>query len=272
MTLTFKNLVKQVLPQMACEYSIRRNTYLRLGLNSSGATWKAFSSRRYHALCDARLNLLPNEITSALRTCVDAGAHRGSWTQALIEVFEPEQVIAVECEPRLVEQLTKDLAFDPRVRVVDAALAGSNGSATFYQLRHPAGSSLLKPNATIGKEFEADSWNVIGEARVKKIGYDDLVKDESEISVLKLDIQGAEREVLENSEEGLRKTKSVIMEVFFTPHYEKDAVFPELHELMARKNFGLYRLSPAYDRGGRSLFADAVYVREEILDTLSPRS
>ena len=34
---------------------------------------------------------------------------------------------------------------------------------------------------------------------------------------------------------------------------------------MKDKGFGLYRLSPVYHRGGRALFADAVYVREEIL-------
>ena len=271
MILSFKNLVKSVLPQMACEYSVRRNTYIRLGFDSSEATRKAFSSRRYQAMCDARLNLLPREITSALRTCVDAGAHRGSWTLALLEMFTPERVIAVECEPRLVEQLSKAFASHPGVRVVDAALGGSEGNAKLYQLRHPAGSSLLKPSAAIGKEFEAGSWDVIGEASVRKISYDRLVAEESEISVLKLDIQGAEREVLTNSEEGLRKTKSIIMEVLFTPHYDCDAGFSELHDLMRCRGFGLYRLSPAYHRGGRALFADAVYVREEILRALSPQ-
>jgi FkbM family methyltransferase len=271
MILTFKGLVKGVLPQMACEYSVRRSTYIRLGFNSSEATRKAFSSRRYQAMCDARINLLPREITSALRTCVDAGAHLGSWTQALVGVFTPGQVIAVECEPQLVEQLNKAFASHPSVRVVDAALGGSDGNATFYQLRHPAGSSLLKPTAEIGKEFEAGSWDVIGETSVRKITYDRLVAEESEISVLKLDIQGAEKEVLTNSEEGLRKTKSIIMEVLFTPHYDRDAGFAELHDLMRRKGFGLYRLSPSYDRGGRALFADAVYVREEILRALSPQ-
>lgn len=253
---------------MVSEYSIRRSAYLRLGFDSPQATRRAFSSRRYQAICDAHLNLLPKQITSTLRTCVDAGAHEGSWTQALIELFAPARVIAVECEPRLLEQLGKTFASHPQVRLVNAALAGSEGNATFYQLRHPAGSSLLKPNANIGKEFAANSWDVIGETSVRKITYAELVKEEPEISILKLDIQGAEKEVLTNSDVGLGKTKSIILEVNFMPHYGADAVFPELHELMRHKNFGLYRLSPVYHRGGRALFADAVYVREEILATL----
>jgi hypothetical protein len=39
---------------------------------------------------------------------------------------------------------------------------------------------------------------------------------------------------------------------------------------MRQKGFGLYRMSDTYQRGvGRALFADAVYVREEILQGLA---
>jgi hypothetical protein len=96
------------------------------------------------------------------------------------------------------------------------------------------------------------------------------VEKESEVSILKIDIQGGEMDVLSNSRDGLQRTKSVIMEVTFTPHYENDSGFPELHHLMEAKGFGLYRLSSPYDRGGRALYADAVYVREDILQELTP--
>jgi hypothetical protein len=106
---------------------------------------------------------------------------------------------------------------------------------------------------------------MVGTVDVRKITYDRLVADEAEISILKLDIQGAEREVLTSSADGLRKTNSVLMEVTFTPHYENDAGFAELHQLMTSKGFGLYRLSPPYHRGGRILYADALYIREDLL-------
>jgi len=221
-------------------------------------------------VCDARINLLPTEITSSLRACVDAGANAGNWTEILLNLFGPVRVMAVECEHRLVGPLRDRLSAYSCVEVVDAALAESDGIATFHQLRHPAGSSLLKPRAEIVREFAAGSWDVIGEVSVKKISYDRLVAKEAEVSILKLDIQGAEMGVLSNSIEGLQRTKSVIVEVTFTPHYENDSGFAELHRLMAQKGFGLYRLSSPYDRGARALYADAVYVREGILQKLIP--
>jgi FkbM family methyltransferase len=267
-----KTFAKQVLPHGICEYSVRRHDFIRQGFSSRDASWIALSARRHSAFCDARLDLLPKEITSALRTCVDAGAHAGNWTAALLDLFSPERVIAVECEPRLVHRLQDRFRKDSRVSIVDAALAADTGTAAFYQLLHPASSSLLRPRAEIGQEYQRRSWDVINEVRVNTLGYDDLVASEHEVSILKLDIQGSEMDVLSHSASGLGKTRAVILEVNFTPHYDRDALFPDLHRAMGEKGFGLYRLSPLYHRGGRALFADAAYLREDMLQALAPLS
>lgn len=264
-----KELVKQFLPHGVCEYSIRRHEYIRLGLPSSQASRAAFSISRYRNLCDARLELVPTKILSNLHTCVDAGAHKGDWTQALLDTFQPQRVIAVECEPRLVDPLRARFRNAPAIIVVDAALAEGEGTTRFHQLRHPASSSLLKPREEVVQEFLEHSWDEIGIVDVKTIGYDQLIAQEEDVSILKLDIQGSEMAMLSASRQGLDKTKCVILEVTFTPHYEGDSGFPELHQLMTNRGFGLYRLSAPYNRGGRILFADAVYVREEILREFS---
>jgi FkbM family methyltransferase len=263
-----RTIAKQLLPNGICEYSIRRHEYMRCGFTPGKASRLALSGKRYRMFGDARLDLIPKEISHSLRTCVDAGAHRGTWSEALLDLFQPERLILVECEPRLVDQLRANFATRQHTAVVEAALAETSGSATFYQLRHPASSSLLQPRPEITKEFEQSTWDVIGEVAVKTITYDELVADEEEVSLLKLDIQGAERRVLASSGSGIAKTRCIILEVNFTQHYSEDATFPELHALLATKGFGLYRLSSVYHRGGRALFADAVYVREEILNAL----
>jgi FkbM family methyltransferase len=267
--MALKELAKLVIPHGICEYSVRRHEYIRLGVGSVEASWIALSPRRYRELDDARLNLLPRSILSGLRTCVDAGAHAGNWTQTLLDRFKPKRVIAVECEPRLVGALRTRFGALPCVTVVDAALAETEGRAGFHQLRHPAGSSLLKPRADVTGEFLANSWDLIGTLEVRTVSYDHLVAGEEEISILKLDIQGAEMRVLSNSHEALRKTKCIILEVTFTSHYENDFGFPELHQFMSSREFGLYRLSSPYHRGGRVLYADAVYVREDLLRGLA---
>jgi FkbM family methyltransferase len=265
-----REIVREFLPNAISEYSVRRHDYMRLGIDSNRASWIALSRQRYLNLCAARLNLVPAQILCALQTCVDAGAHVGNWTEALLDQFHPQRVIAVECEPRMVSPLKEKFSARPSVQVVDAALAETEGTAEFHQLRHPAGSSLLQPRPEVAKEFEANSWDVIGTVQVRKITYDQLVATEDEVSILKLDIQGAEMGVLTSSQRGLEKTKCIILEATFTSHYQNDCGFPELHQLMTKNNFGLYRLSAPYHRGGRILYADAVYIREDVLGNLVP--
>jgi FkbM family methyltransferase len=270
MAFSLTNIAKQVLPSGIREYSVRRHAFLRMGLANRDASLMALRAEPYAAIRDARLDLLPKKITAELRTCVDAGAHEGSWTGALLQVFRPELVLLVECEPALVAQLKNTFGKLPRVQIVDAALSGEDGSADFFQLRHPAGSSLLKPRDDTRKEFERNSWDVIGHARVRTVSYDRLVESHDEVSILKLDIQGSETRVLTDSTTGLKKTRAIILEVPFFSHYEGDSTFPQLHELARQKGFGLYRLSDSYHRGGRAIFADAVYIREDILQNCHP--
>src|SRR5262245_61996244 len=98
-------VAKELLPNGICEYSIRRHEYIRCGFSSSEAGRLAFSRKLYRMFGDSRLNLVPKEILRSLGTCVDAGAHAGTWTETLLRLFHPQRVILVECEPRLVGQL-----------------------------------------------------------------------------------------------------------------------------------------------------------------------
>jgi len=147
---------------------------------------------------------------------------------------------------------------------MDMALSAGRGTASFHRLQHPASSSLLVPRPEIGNEFQR-KWEVKEEIQVQTIGYDELVQSEQEVSILKLDIQGAEKLVLTHAAEGLSKTLSLITEVNFTPHYQEEGGFAEIHQLLVERGFGLYRLSQPYHRGGRALFADFAYVRESLL-------
>jgi len=54
----------------------------------------AFSARNIKPSA-RRVKSLSRAILSTLQTCVDAGAHEGSWTKSLLRHFKPKHVIAV---------------------------------------------------------------------------------------------------------------------------------------------------------------------------------
>jgi FkbM family methyltransferase len=89
---------------------------------------------------DCRRFFIP-EITGALHdneTLLDAGAHHGGVTQAFVEQTQGafRRIIAIEPDPsnraRLEEHLHSSLPDDPRVAVLDCALAEDEGEAPFH--------------------------------------------------------------------------------------------------------------------------------------------
>lgn len=221
-----------------------------MGVNGGAPSWAALPPTIQN-LCNARSNFVPKSILSKLRTEVDAGAHAGSWTVALLERFHPERIIAVECEPRLVGPLKARFAGLPGVKVVEAELAENAGRAPVF-----ISSGILQGRrcCCLEPKPRRNSWPTPGRSSVtrtcQRLAMTIWSRLKEEISILNLDIQGAECSVLTASQTGLQKPT-------------------ELHPRMCSKGFGLYRLSAPYDRGGRKLYADAIYVREDILHDLT---
>ena len=89
---------------------------------------------------------------------------------------------------------------------------------------------------------------------------DSLTYNLSEISLLKIDVQGYEREVLKGATRTLSKTRLVLIEANLVSHYENDILFPELNGLMSDAGFVLTNLSPLFFKEGKALWADAVYL------------
>ena len=78
------------------------------------------------------------------RTLVDAGANRGSFTDAFLKVHRPSRVVLVEAIPELAAALGIRFAGHPGFSVVAAALSNTNGEAEFQINESQASSSLLE--------------------------------------------------------------------------------------------------------------------------------
>jgi hypothetical protein len=82
------------------------------------------------------------------------------------------------------------------------------------------------------------------------------------VAVLKIDVQGAELDVLAGAERTLEATEAVLLEVLFVAHYEGGAEFPDLHAFMKSRVFVLFGLSEPFSTPRhRALWADACYVK-----------
>jgi len=197
------------------------------------------------------------------RYVIDAGANRGSFTDAFLRLHRPERVVLVEPIPDLAESLRANYAGDPRISIVPAALSDRNGEAQFQINRSEASSSLLPIDPRNSKWFARD-LNVARTVQVATMTLPELMSREGlqTVDLLKLDLQGAERLVLTGGAEVLDRVQVIYTEVFFEQLYAGAWLFWETNEYLSDRGFKLCGLSNiVHASDGDLLQANATFRR-----------
>jgi FkbM family methyltransferase len=221
---------------------------------------RGLSLPRLHSARRANLDLLPTLSPLLNGLVLDLGANIGDWTRDTLQTEPTISVIAVEPADESVVPLQARFASEPRVRVVQAAVADQPGEREFFIAAHSHVSSLHRPRQEMDEEYWGAGWTVRDTVRVPVTTIDEL-SDGRSVALIKLDVQGAEREALAGASDTLKRTNAVLMEVNFVSHYDGDTTFPSLHELMAELGFRLANLSqPRMSRSGAALWSDACYI------------
>lgn len=178
------------------------------------------------------------------RHVIDAGANRGSFTDAFLLLHQPQRVVLVEAIPELAESLRARYAGDPRISVVSGALSDRNGEAQFEINRSEASSSLL-PIDSRNSEWFARDLSVARSIQVPTITLPELMRREAmeTVDLLKLDLQGAERLVLTGGNEILNRVQVIYTEIFFEQLYVGAWLFWDMNEFLSHRGFKLCGLS-----------------------------
>ncbi|HYJ05928.1 MAG TPA: FkbM family methyltransferase [Chthoniobacterales bacterium] len=178
------------------------------------------------------------------RYLIDAGANRGSFTDAFLRLHRPERVVMVEAIPELAESLRASYADDPRISVVATALSDRNGDAQFEINRSEASSSLLPIDPRNSGWFARD-MSVKRSIQVPTMTLPELMIQEKlpTVDLLKLDLQGAERLVLTGGAAVLDRVQVIYTEIFFEQLYAGAWLFWDMNEFLSHRGFKLCGLS-----------------------------
>jgi FkbM family methyltransferase len=209
----------------------------------------------------ARLDLLPPGALRQLRTVVDVGANEGLWASTVAELARPERLVAVEPSPGVLPRLHRRIGSTAGVTIVEAAVGDSVGRATLHVTAHDHNASLSSPRSREMDAFYGSGYAVTERVTVDSTTLDEITRELGEVSLLKIDVQGTERAVLEGAGETLRRVRWLLIECNFRSHYEDDMLFPELHALLAGRGFLLTGLSPPFVQQGVALWCDSLYTR-----------
>ncbi|HKE44001.1 MAG TPA: FkbM family methyltransferase [Steroidobacteraceae bacterium] len=172
--------------------------------------WQVFVAGEY----DIPVDFVPEVI-------VDAGAHVGYASLYFAHRFPQARIIAIEPAPANAELLRHNLNGNARVRIVESALWSS---AATLMIANPG----------------ADSWsfrvreNAGTAPGVSTVTMPEILRQVGRIDILKLDVEGAELELLTGDLEWLRQVRMLIVEL-----HERYApgCTARLNEVMQRYGF-----------------------------------
>ena len=134
-------------------------------------------------------------LESETKTCIDLGANIGVYTKKMASAVE--QVIAFEPDPWAYAQLRTNVANLNNVRIENAAAGTREGTVHLYRHsefeRDPVSKSQSSSLLSIGKHINKEKA-----VEVRQIDFLKYLEDlDEDIGVLKIDIEGAEVELLE---------------------------------------------------------------------------
>jgi FkbM family methyltransferase len=134
--------------------------------------------------------------------CVDVGCSSGDILKEMLRLAPAGTHYAFEPIPEFYQKLISSF---PRVKVFDAALSDSVGEVSFQHVTsNPFYSGLKRRRYDRPHE-------IVEEIRVKTDLLDNIIPEDWPIALIKIDVEGAELQVLRGAVNTIRKSRSVII-------------------------------------------------------------
>jgi len=205
--------------------------------------------------------------TLGIGTLIDVGANAGQFARhfrdtrpdCLIYSFEPLR----DCFDELQRTMADTLGFT----AFNVALGESDGEVVFFRSESSASSSLLRMGESHKELFPFTRDITPQTVTLRRL---DSYLDEITVRgglLIKIDVQGAELEVLRGAQRFLEVANAVIAEVGYLPLYEGQGTLMEMANLLQARGLSFMGIVDQYSRPGDSLpvYGDALFARLSVL-------
>lgn len=205
-----------------------------------------------------------------IRTIIDVGANEGQFVSEILNIFPLAEIHSFEPLRDCYEKLVFSFRNNQKVHTYNFALGEQDGEITFSKSSATGSSSLLKMG-NLHKKLYPHTANLI-EEKVKIKRLDDVLANLNlgDHTLLKVDVQGAEDKVIKGAAKVLKNVGIIITEVSYAALYEGQPLFRDIIALLEQYDFIYIGNIEQFGNPitGAPLFADAVFVKKEIYDSL----
>jgi FkbM family methyltransferase len=151
----------------------------------------------------------------------DVGAHLGFFTLLAAKLAGSEgKIISFEASPSMFTYCQQNVSNHANIRVYNKAVFNEDGSIRFYEF------PILysEYNSPYPEQYEDASWhksNKAIEVDIPSVTLDSFVRQSNHIpDLIKIDVEGAETEVLDGADDLLSRYKPVIVMEYISPSIE----------------------------------------------------
>jgi FkbM family methyltransferase len=196
------------------------------------------------------------------QTFIDVGANVGDFSAAARFLYPEAQIHAFEPNPAHIAALQGRFHGDARATIHACALASRDELRDLHVTGADTLASLLSPAADLAAHFgpaaaRASTLRVPTRRLDATLSIDQLPSPR----LLKIDVQGAELEVLRGAGAMLSGFDAVKLEISFETYYAGQAQFSEVISLMTEHGFRSFYQQGCMHAEGRPRWCDLVFLR-----------
>lgn len=203
----------------------------------------------------------------------------------LLDVFSSARITAFDIDARRCDELNRTAPAGMRFHA--RALGQRDETRPLYETTDPLCGSLYEPDTRYCELFNnLDGQRVARVGEVRTSSLDSFLAEEKlpAPDFLKMDVQGAELEILEGGKEALRSVLGIVSEALFVPMYRRQPLYGEIDAHLRGRGFMLHtflgfggRVMKPLARSGMAnypvqmLWTDALFIRDLFaIDSLTP--
>jgi FkbM family methyltransferase len=216
-----------------------------------------FDIVRYHSFWDHVAR------PRGIKMILDIGAHGGESASEMRQRFPEAEILSFEPLQEFYEKLLATMEGDQHFHAYHMALGAASGESVIHRSASAPSSSLL-PMGELHKKLYPGSGEYTDE-RIRVLRLDDaLDMPIARPLLVKIDVQGFEAEVIKGATHTLAQTDIVVVENSFTPLYEGQALFGDIHDLLRSLGFSYRGRSETHYNSltGEPIYEDSVFMRE----------
>lgn len=199
-----------------------------------------------------------------IKTIFDIGASDGSFARMTRKHFPHVQIYSFEPLHEVYRALVKNMHEDAKFKAYNLALGETSGKSIIHKSASNPSSSLLTMGVLHKKLYPKSAEHTSEEIHVERL--DEIMKNTplEKPVLVKIDVQGFEANVVRGGKAVLSQADIILVENSFVTLYEGQALFGEIHNLLASLGFSYRGRSETHynTKTGEPVYEDSVFIKD----------